>query len=91
MSKTTVAEIETAVAAAEAAIATYTTEKAAIRARRDAGELTFPAAEKERLRASIPADRAVKALRALAGAGEIDGIPSDDLMARADAVDGWRE
>lgn len=88
--KTTIAAIETAVGRAEDAIKAYATEKSTIYSHRDAGELTYAAAEKARLFASIPADRAVKTLRAMGDTGAVEVLP-DALLARCDAVDGWRE
>lgn len=88
--KTTIAAIESALAAAETAIAAYAIEKAAIRAKRDAGELSYPKADVACMQAARPAVAARCALEAL-GAYEIDGTPSEALMARCDVVDGWRE
>lgn len=86
----TIESIETALFAAESAIAAYSAEKAALYARRAAGELSYPAAEKARIAASRAPDRAVKALRAL-GSEEIEGRqPGESLMARCDVVDAWR-
>lgn len=88
--KTTVAAIETAALAAETAIAAYADAKRALYVRRNAGEVTAAAAEKERLLLSIPVVRAVKALVALCG-HDLDETPSEALMARCDKIDAWRE
>lgn len=72
------------------AIETYAAEKAAIRARRTAGELSYPAAERARLAASIAPVKAQRAVEALAGeVADVSGV--DAIADRADTVLAWQE
>ena len=86
--KTTIADIETAIAHAETEIAKYAAVKRSLAADRDAGKLTAAYAAKEMLRASIPAAAAQREVRAMSER-EVDGTPSDALLDRAEKIDVW--
>lgn len=82
-----------AIQTAETTFAAYAAEKASLRVRRDAGELSFPACEKARLAATLAPVRARRAVRDLAETftdAEIASLPAD-VAVRAEAVDAWDE